>query len=254
MGKHSKPLRYAGRHRKPSDTGRKVMLHAGTVAGGTALTMSVGAGVASAHGESDVASLDAEQTAVVDSIIAIGKERGEPQQAWQVAIQAGMTESKLRNLNYGDRDSLGVFQMRPSMGWGTPEQVTDIEYQVNKFYDILDDVPGWQSMAPGAAAQAVERSAYPERYHRWEDMAENLTNSAVGVGGSTVPDEVLDESTDAVEQVAEVDNTTYTVVGGDTLTGIAAVHGVDWHDLYAANKDEIEDPDLIYPGQEFEVP
>jgi hypothetical protein len=253
MGKHSKPSRYAGRHRKPSDTGRKVMRRAGTVAGGTALTVGVGAGVASAHGEEDVAALDAEQTAIVNSIIAIGKERGEPEQAWQIAIQAGMTESELRNLNYGDRDSLGIFQMRPSMGWGTPKQVTDVEYQVNKFYDVLHTVPGWQSMSPGAAAQAVERSAYPGRYHRWEDMAENLTNAATGVGGSAVPDDVLDQSAQAVEQVSE-NSDTYTVIAGDTLTGIAAVHAVDWHALYDANKDKIEDPDLIYPGQEFEVP
>lgn len=247
MGKHSKPSRYAGRHRKPSDTGRKVMLHAGTVAGGTALTMGVGGGIASASGDGDAAALDAEQTAIVDSIIAIGKERGEPEQAWQVAIQAGMTESTLRNLNYGDRDSLGIFQMRPSMGWGTPEQVTDVDYQVNKFYDVLNDVPGWQSMSPGAAAQAVERSAYPERYHRWEGMAEHLTGEAARIGGSAVPDEMIEVS-------AEEATATHTVVEGDTLTGIAAVRGVNWRDIYEANQDKIQDPDLIYPGQEFEVP
>jgi cell wall-associated NlpC family hydrolase len=91
-----------------------------------------------------------------------------------VAIQAGMTESGLRSLDYGDRDSLGIFQMRPSMGWGTPEQVTDPQYAINKFYDVLQKVPNWAEQRPGESAQDVERSAFPDRYHKWEPMAAHL--------------------------------------------------------------------------------
>ncbi|MCA1672308.1 MAG: C40 family peptidase [Actinobacteria bacterium] len=119
----------------------------------------------------DVDDLDSEQRRNVELIIAIGKQRGLPPRAWQVAIQAGMTESRLRNLNYGDRDSLGIFQMRPSQGWGTTAQVTDPVYQINKFYDVLLTVPGWQTRRPGNTAQAVERSAFPTRYHHWETLA-----------------------------------------------------------------------------------
>lgn len=126
------------------------------------------------RGVDDAADLSEEQRETVSLIISIGMDRDLSPRAWQVAIQAGMTESGLRNLQYGDRDSLGIFQMRPSMGWGTKDQVTDPPYQVNKFYDVLESVPEWQQMRPGDAAQAVERSAFPDRYHRWEPMAVHL--------------------------------------------------------------------------------
>ncbi|MDV6013818.1 NlpC/P60 family protein [Haloechinothrix sp. LS1_15] len=126
------------------------------------------------EGASQAANLNEEQLGVVSLIISIGQERDLPPRAWQIAIQAGMTESRLRNLPYGDRDSLGIFQMRPSMGWGTPEQVLDPPYQVNKFYDVMEGVPDWQNRRPGDVAQAVERSAFPDRYHDWESMAVHL--------------------------------------------------------------------------------
>jgi len=127
--------------------------------------------------------LDDEQVAIAAAIIQVGRQRQLPPRAWQVALQAGMTESRLHNLNYGDRDSLGIFQMRPSTGWGTPAQVTDVEYQINAFYGGPDfppgnpgllDVQGWEQMRPGDAAQAVERSAFPDRYHAWESLAATL--------------------------------------------------------------------------------
>ncbi len=129
------------------------------------------------RGASDAANLTDEQLDTVSLIISLGRERELSPRAWQIAIQAGMTESGLRNLHYGDRDSLGIFQMRPSMGWGTPEQVTDPVYAVNKFYDVLESIPGWENMRPGDAAQAVERSAFPDRYHRWEPMAVHLVET-----------------------------------------------------------------------------
>lgn len=130
----------------------------------------------------DVGDLDAEQRRHVELIIAIGKQRGLPPRAWQVAIQAGMTESRLHNLTYGDRDSLGIFQMRPSQGWGTAAQVTDPVYQINKFYDVLEEVPDWETRRPGESAQAVERSAFPSRYHQWETLAVN----AIDVHGGDI--------------------------------------------------------------------
>ncbi|PXY19939.1 NlpC/P60 family protein [Prauserella sp. PE36] len=144
-------------------------------------------------GEADASELDEEQRGIVSLIISIGKERKLSPRAWQIAIQAGMTESRLRNLNYGDRDSLGIFQMRPSMGWGTVEQVTNPPYQVNKFYDVLEEVDGWEEMRPGDVAQAVERSAFPDRYHNWEPMAVHLVENmgqvenASGCGESAGP-------------------------------------------------------------------
>jgi peptidoglycan DL-endopeptidase CwlO len=128
--------------------------------------------------------LDPEQRSIVELIIAIGKQRGLPPRAWQIAIQAGMTESRLHNLHYGDRDSLGIFQMRPSQGWGSAAQVTDPVYEINKFYDVLMAVPEWETRRPGDSAQAIERSAFPTRYHQWEPLAVN----AIGVvGGDVTP-------------------------------------------------------------------
>lgn len=135
------------------------------------------------RGATDAAKLTGEQLGNVALIISIGKQRNLPPRAWQVAIQAGMTESGLRSLNYGDRDSLGIFQMRPSMGWGSPAQVTDPVYAINKFYTVLEKVPNWAEQRPGESAQDVERSAFPDRYHRWESMAAHL----IGNVGS-VPD------------------------------------------------------------------
>jgi peptidoglycan DL-endopeptidase CwlO len=125
-------------------------------------------------GADDAEKLKEEQRNNVALIIQIGKERQLPPLAWQIAIQAGMTESGLRNLNHGDRDSLGMFQMRPSMGWGSPTQVVDPRYSINKFYDVLVKVPNWEQQRPGESAQDVERSAFPDRYHKWEPMAAHL--------------------------------------------------------------------------------
>ena len=128
-------------------------------------------------GAVDAANLTRKQRGIAALIISIGKQRGLSPRSWQIAIQAGMTESGLRNVQHGHADSLGIFQMRPSMGWGTPAQVTDPTYAINKFYDVLETVPNWQQMRPGVAAQAVERSAFPARYHRWEAMAAYLVEN-----------------------------------------------------------------------------
>lgn len=134
--------------------------------------------------------LTPEQQGTVALIIQVGKQRNLPALAWQIAIQAGMQESGLRNLPGGDRDSAGVFQMRPSQGWGSYAQVTDPAYEVNKFFDVLGAVPNWQRQAPGASAQAVERSAFPLAYNNWESMAAYLVQHVgqvpdpTGCGGS----------------------------------------------------------------------
>lgn len=132
---------------------------------------------AASGGQQNVATLDQSQQAVVQRIIDIGKQRGLPPRAWQIAIEAGMTESHLTNLPGGDLDSLGIFQMRPSAGWGTPMQLTNVDYEINKFYDrLVSNVPDWARKRPGDAAQAVEQSAFPLRYNMWESMAAQLVS------------------------------------------------------------------------------
>ncbi len=115
----------------------------------------------------------AEQANNAAIIAAVGLSYGFDVQGMTVAIATAIQESSLRNLDYGDRDSLGLFQQRPSQGWGTEEQIMDPRYSSAKFYQALDRVPGWQDMRLTEAAQAVQRSGYPEAYedHKQEALA-----------------------------------------------------------------------------------
>jgi len=97
--------------------------------------------------------------------------RGLPARAASIALVTAWQESSLRNLDYGDRDSLGLFQQRPSQGWGTPEQIMDPWYASGKFYDELVKVKDWQTAALGDVAQAVQRSAFPDAYAKHESAA-----------------------------------------------------------------------------------
>jgi hypothetical protein len=112
-------------------------------------------------GVGGAAGLDAEQMQNAQTISNIGKQRGLGDNAIQIAIMTGLTESGLRNLHGGDRDSQGIFQQRPSQGWGSVAQVTDPNYAANKFYDSLAKT-NYASMTPWAAAQQVQRSAFTD--------------------------------------------------------------------------------------------
>lgn len=111
-----------------------------------------------------------EQAANAATIAAVSVQRGLPPRAATVALATAIQESKLRNLRYGDADSQGLFQQRPSQGWGSVEQVTDPVYASNAFYAALERVPGWQEGVVTEVAQEVQRSAFPDAYadHEWE--------------------------------------------------------------------------------------
>ncbi|BBH16725.1 hypothetical protein Back2_10120 [Nocardioides baekrokdamisoli] len=105
------------------------------------------------------ASLTPEQTENAAVITAVAVRRGLPARAVTIALATAMQESKLRNLNYGDSDSLGLFQQRPSMGWGTAAQITNPVYSANAFYNALIKIQGYQTRPIGEVAQAVQHSA-----------------------------------------------------------------------------------------------
>lgn len=105
------------------------------------------------------ASLTPEQTENAAVIAAVAVRRGLPARAVTIAIATAMQESKLRNLNYGDSDSLGLFQQRPSMGWGTAQQITNPVYAANAFYTALVKIKDYQTRPIGEVAQAVQHSA-----------------------------------------------------------------------------------------------
>jgi hypothetical protein len=94
-----------------------------------------------------------------------------------IAVATAMQESGLRNLRGGDRDSIGLFQQRPSQGWGTRKQLADPAYQTRKFYDKLVKIDGWQKMRLTEAAQAVQISAFPEAYAKHTVAATGLVDS-----------------------------------------------------------------------------
>jgi hypothetical protein len=103
-----------------------------------------------------------------------------PDHAVTVALATALQESQLHNLDYGDRDSLGLFQQRPSQGWGSPAQVQDPVHAARAFYSHLRRVRGWQALPLTVAAQRVQRSAAPAAYAQWEDAARQLARALTG--------------------------------------------------------------------------
>jgi murein DD-endopeptidase MepM/ murein hydrolase activator NlpD len=139
---------------------------------------------------------DRDQIANATTIIAVGAQRGIPVRGQVIALATAMQESGLRSLPGGDHDSVGLFQQRPSQGWGSPQQLQDPAYAAGKFYDKLTTVTGWQQLPLTEAAQAVQVSAYPDAYAKWEDdataLATAITAAArgcapVGPGGWVMP-------------------------------------------------------------------
>jgi len=127
-----------------------------------------------------------EQMSNAKAIVAAGQAKGLPPRAWVIAIATSLQESQLKNIGdlgaANDHDSLGLFQQRPSSGWGTPEQIQDPIYSATAFYNGLVDVPGWQSLPLTQAAQKVQVSAYPDHYAKWEKVAGDLVNGFYGSG------------------------------------------------------------------------
>lgn len=149
--------------------------------GRTLLIPAAGGGPAPASGAAGTALSD-EMAANVRLIIHTGQSLGVPDRGIVVALAAAMQESGLRNLNYGDRDSVGMFQQRPSTGWGSSAQLQDPAYATRLFFGGpsnpnagrthgLLDIRGWQSMTIAQAAQTVQISAYPDAYAKWETSA-----------------------------------------------------------------------------------
>ena len=103
------------------------------------------------------------------TIAAVGIRRQLPDRAIVVALATALQESKLENLAGGDRDSVGLFQQRPSQGWGTPEQIRDPRYAAEPVLHRAAEGQGWEEMRVTEAAQRVQRSAFPEAYEKWAD-------------------------------------------------------------------------------------
>jgi hypothetical protein len=183
-------------------------------------------GAATAH-------LTAEQAANAATIAAVGLREGMDERAVAVAITTAMQESELVNVNYGHDDSLGLFQQRPSMGWGSEEELMDPVYASFKFYEKLQRTDGWEDMTLAQAAQAVQVSAYPDLYKQWEDEA--LVIASVFAGGQESgigcvkgnADEVAADPAALAEayanqwgaEVSETDGSTIVIDPSDAVSG-----------------------------------
>ena len=152
--------------------------------------------------------VDLEQAENAALISAISAQRGMPARAASIALATAYQESKLYNIDYGDRDSVGLFQQRPSQGWGTVAQLMDPVYATNAFFDALQDVDGYETMAITVAAQEVQRSAFPDAYADHEQdgraLASALTGNSPRALWCDVPGDA-DEASDEIDESGLVD-------------------------------------------------
>ncbi len=130
----------------------------------------------------EVSGEQAENAALIS---AIAVRRGLPARAVSIALATAYQESKLVNIDYGDRDSLGLFQQRPSQGWGTRAEILDPVYSTNAFYDALVKVDGYEEMEITVAAQEVQRSAFPDAYADHEEDGRALASALTGNSPAT---------------------------------------------------------------------
>ncbi|KND27861.1 hypothetical protein IQ64_44430 [Streptomyces stelliscabiei] len=136
-----------------------------------------------------------EQAANAATISAVGTSRKLPERAVTIALATALQESGLRNIAHGDRDSLGLFQQRPSMGWGTERQIQDPVYAAGEFYEHLVKVADYERLPLTVAAQKVQRSGYPEAYAKHEPDATLLAAALTGRSAASLTCEGRRETT-----------------------------------------------------------
>ncbi|MEV0650091.1 M23 family metallopeptidase [Phytomonospora sp. NPDC050363] len=165
----------------------------GAFLGGTTLMASCGSvgGVDPDSPLPAIESLNPEQVRHAAIIIRVGQDKKFAQRGWIIAVATAMQESTLHNYGHlgdaNDHDSLGLFQQRPSQGWGSSEEILDPYYAAGKFYDKLARISGWEQMPLTRAAQAVQISAYPEAYAKWEPLATTVVSTLSGSGRQGAP-------------------------------------------------------------------
>lgn len=173
-----------------------------------------------------------EQMSNAATITAIALRRGLPARAATIALATAIQESKLRNIRYGDRDSVGLFQQRPSQGWGTVEQILDPEYATNKFYDALVKVKDWESDTITVVAQKVQRSAYPEAYADHEQEGRILASSLAGHSprgvGCRLDDPEGEADVAMIERLLDAEYNLSARGGEGTLTVAAPSDQIAW--------------------------
>ena len=141
----------------------------------------------------DRVELSLEQAENASLITAISVRRGLPARAASIALATAYQESDLFNIEHGDRDSVGLFQQRPSQGWGSVEEILDPVYSTNAFYDALLRIDGYEAMEITVAAQAVQRSGFPDAYADHEADARTIASALTGHSRAGFTCEVSDD-------------------------------------------------------------
>lgn len=168
-------------------------------------------------GEGRTYELSPDQAANAATISAVGTTRGMPERAVTIALATALQESALRNLDHGDRDSLGLFQQRPSQGWGTPAQIMDPVYASGKFYEDLAEVPGYSRLPLTVAAQRVQKSGFPQAYAKHEPDATLLAAALTGRAPASLTCSVQAPSAEGPGDAAEVRSDLVRAFGKDVL-------------------------------------
>lgn len=168
-------------------------------------------------GEGRTYELSPDQAANAATISAVGTTRGLPERAVTIALATALQESALRNLDHGDRDSLGLFQQRPSQGWGTPAQIMDPVYASGKFYEHLAEVPGYSRLPLTVAAQRVQKSGFPQAYAKHEPDATLLATALTGRAPASLTCSVQAPSAEGPGDAAEVRSDLVRAFGKDVL-------------------------------------
>ncbi|MFI1756592.1 heavy metal transporter [Streptomyces sp. NPDC020571] len=145
-----------------------------------------GCRVAGGKGDGATYEFTPEQAVNAATITAVGTARKLPERAVTIALATALQESSLRNLDHGDKDSLGLFQQRPSQGWGKPAEIMDPAYSAGLFYDHLVEIPGYLDLPLTDAAQRVQRSAFPYAYAKHEPGAALLSAALTGRSAATL--------------------------------------------------------------------
>jgi hypothetical protein len=133
-----------------------------------------------ATGGGQMITLAPSQAGIASTIAGVAQRDALPTRAVTVAYAAAWQESKLQNLTYGDRDSVGIFQQRPSQGWGKPSQLENPVYATSRFFGALTKVPGYQRLPVFQAAQAVQHSADATAYEQYELLAAYMARAFTG--------------------------------------------------------------------------
>lgn len=205
--------------------------------------------------------VDLEQAQWSSLFAAIAEQRGLPPRATTIAIATAFQESRIHNINYGDRDSVGLFQQRPSQGWGTVEEIMDPVYATHAFYDGLVEVNDYESLEITVAAQAVQRSAFPDAYAQHEERSRAMATALRGYSAGAWWCELNPRDAGSIDAVTERLALGYGAISTETVSedtlrlpvGDDETLGWSYAHYLAANAAALRLESIEFSGQRWDL-